>query len=378
MTGKWMLIYPKEGNTVHHHFHLYQVDGAAKWGHRVASCFWLWNLFFVCSGHEVCNAILLTCLLEPYGIAVVMDGFEFGDFKRAWGERFTEEPPLELDCFTSEPGVSARDKFESTLLDCKARIEFLQEELAQQEFVSEYLTIALQSKYGLDSLPESPAPAAMYTPTGTGSPIGSAVERDAAKDKVEETDIDAVTDVDVKYTRLSSTNLSPKWTVEDSEELKQVRFSAFSDISHVTSSDTDSPSGIGSSPDVMLQRDRDTVRSNALDSPVVCPPPQAYAEERIYDEPFAVVKGEVDESAESSDEEPVYYNVLLMKHQSMATSHAPVYANTSVLEKKRADMAAKCLTDRTSSTSSGMYSPSKLDTSLSPTGKDLTLAKCML
>ena len=335
----------------------------------------------MCSGHEVCNAKRLTCLLEPYGTAVVMDGFEFGDFKRAWGERFTEEPPLELDCFTSEPGVSVRDKFESTLLECKARIEYLQEELAQQEFVAEFLTSALQSKYELDSLPQCPAPPTMYTPTGTGGPRGSAVDRDAARDKVEETDIDAVTDADVKYKRLSSTNVSPQWTLEDSERLKQAHFSTFSDISHVTSSDTDTPSGIRSSPDVMLQRDRDSVKSNALDSPVVCPPPQAYAEERIYDEPFAVVKGEVDESAESSDEEPVYYNVLLMKHQSMAASHVPpVYANTNVLEKKRADLAALCLTDRTSSTSSGMYSPSKLDTSLSPTGKDVTPVgcKCML
>ena len=333
----------------------------------------------MCSGHEVCNAKRLTCLLEPHGIAVVMDGFEFSDFKRAWGEHFTEEPPLELDCFSTEPGVSARDKFESTLLDCKARIEFLQEELAQQEFVAEFLTSALQSKCELDSLPQCPAPPAMYTPTGTGSLRGSAVDRDAAKDKVEETDIDAVTDADVKHKRLSSTNVSPQWTLEDSQELKQAHFSTFSDISHVTSSDNDSPSGIRSSPDVMLQRNRDSAKSNALDSPVVCPPPQAYAEERIYDEPFAVVKGEVDESAESSDEEPVYYNVLLMKHQSMVASHAPIYANTSVLEKKRADIAALCLTDRTSSTSSGgMYSPSKLDTSLSPTGKDLTLAKSML
>ena len=316
----------------------------------------------------------LTRVLETYGISGVMDGFQFGDFKRAWEERFTEDPPLDLDCFTNEPGASARDKFESTLLDCQARIEYLQEELAQQEFIAEYLTIAIESKGALelDPLSESTAPTSslLRRRCEYDSPTPSVRDRkEDVVDGVQETDIDTVTDVEMKFceTRLSttdSTNASPKWTKQDSEELKNVHFSTISvssNTSDIISFDNGSASSYVSSPDMtMLRRDRDTVMSNALDSPVVCPPPQAYKEERIYDEPFAVVKGEVDESAESSDEEPVYYNVLLMKHQSMAASHGPVYANAGVLEKKRGEMTAKSCR--------GKHSPSKLDTSLSPSG----------
>ena len=52
-------------------------------------------------------------------------------------------------------------------------------------------------------------------------------------------------------------------------------------------------------------------------------PLPAMQEERIYDEPIAVVKSEIgDDGSDSSDDEPLYYNILLMKQHKMEMKKA--------------------------------------------------------
>ena len=290
------------------------------------------------------------CASETCGISGVMDGFKFGDFKRAWEERFTEDPALELDCFNSELGVSDRDKFELALRDCRARITYLQDELTQQEFIAAFLTVALQGEGDLDSPLKKPAVSvnsSFRSDSDTENSVDNVSDRISAvvNSVTADTDPSTFTTRDTNYheTRFSSTrqsNLSHQWTQQDSEALKIAYCSSiYSNISDCRSS------GPLLSPDVSMG---DSSASSPFVSPVVR---QEYKEERIYDEPFAVVRGELDrdESVESSDEEPVYYNVLLMKHQSQAAHHAPVYANSKVLLEKHAEMSRSTSSEKDSS-----------------------------
>ena len=279
-----------------------------------------------------------------------MDGFKFGDFKRAWEERFTEDPALELDCFNSEPGVSDRDKFELALRDCRARIAYLQEELTQQEFIAAFLSVALRGEADSDTSVTSLDKLAFSSSFRSVSDTENSVDSDRIRAVIDSVTADADprtftdNDTNCRETRLSSnrqSNLSHQWTQQDSEALKKAYCSSiYSNISDCRSS------GTRLSPNVSMQR-QDSSTSSPFVSPVMR---QDYQEERIYDEPFAVVRGELDrdESVESSDEEPVYYNVLLMKHQSQAAHHAPVYANSKVLLEKHAEMSRNASSEKDS------------------------------
>lgn len=91
-------------------------------------------------------------------------------------------------------------------------------------------------------------------------------------------------------------------------------------------------------------------------------------DEVIYDEPIPVSKSDAESESSSEDEDPIYYNILLMKHQSLnhvSMNAETIYASVD-LQKKKLEQNAKRLSRRFSSSDDEMQSKSSQGSSYMP------------